>query len=230
MDPKNVQILEEYSNTLCKSQFGKNPESIEIRSNERSIVFFYKGLTEERDERLPKDPDERYTHIYILLEQFIFPSLRPKIEKLTGKKTEFSFIDWKIETDTAAISILFKPGEQEYEEDLYVGKAEIHRVVEAVTDKVQKAPVSIESFWLDKHLLLIIRTGLLITLEKKLVKKGFNSQLRVAKREVELDGFIGELPIIDLLHRKLDTAYLDWAFEDDISLLTLDLGEPASEN
>ncbi|MCQ4085311.1 hypothetical protein [Saccharibacillus sp. JS10] len=228
MDHENVQILEDYSNTLCKSQFGKTPESIEIRSNERSIVFFYKGLTEKRDERLPKDPDERYTHIYILLEQFIFPSLRPKIEKLTGKQTDYAFIDWKIETDTAAISILFKPGEQAYEEDSYVGKAEIHRVVEAVTDKVQKSPVSIESFWLDQHLLLIIRSGLLINLEKKLVKKGFNSQLRVAKRELELDGFIEQLPISDLLHRKLNTAYLDWAFEDDLSLLTLDLGDPVS--
>lgn len=230
MDHEISQSLKNYSEILCKSQFGKPPESIDIRSNERCMLFFFRGLTEAKDERLPKAPDERYTHIYILLEQFIFPSIRPKVEKATGKKTDYAYIDWKIESDTALIAVLLKPGDKEYAEDLYEGKAELHRVVESVTEKVQKSPVNIESFWVEDDLLLVIRSGLLINLEKKLVKKGFNSQLRVAKRELELDRFLEELPIQELLHRELNVAYLDWAFEDDLSLLTLDLSEKTSEN
>lgn len=229
MDNETLQNLQDYSNLLCKSQFGKPPESIDIHSNERSILFFYRGLTDARDERLPKDPDECYTHIYILLEQFIFPSIRPKIEKLTGRKTDYAYIDWKIESDTALIAVLLKPDNEPYAEDLYAGKAELHRVVESVTEKVQKSPVNIESFWLQNDLLLIIRSELLINLEKKLVKKGFNSQLRVAKRELELEAFLEALPIRELLNRKLNAAYLDWAFEDDLSLLTLDFTKNPSE-
>lgn len=220
---EQLTSLENYSSLLCKSQFGKRPDSIEIRTNERCIVFLLRGLIDESDVRLPKDPDERYTHVYILLDQFISPSLRPKIESVSNTRTSYSFIDWKKDSNAAMIAIFLEPTIDEIPEDLYAGKASLHQYVDSVTIKDQKSPIAIESFRMEGGLLLIVRYGLMIGLEKRFIKKGFNSQLRLAKREVELDGFGEELPFDELLHRKLKAAYLDWAFEDDVSLLLLEL-------
>ncbi|QDH23037.1 Na-translocating system protein MpsC family protein [Saccharibacillus brassicae] len=222
-ETESFTSLETYSDLLCKSQFGKPPESTEIYSNERCVVFLLHGLIDARDSRLPDDPDERYTHIHILLDQFIYPSLKPKIEASSDKKVSNVFIDWKSGTNTAMIAVFFHPVIEAMPEDLYAGKADLHQQVDLVTSSVQKPPLGIESFRMDGRFVMILRYGLMISLEKRLVKKGFNNQLRVTKREVELDSFLEQLPIEKLLSRKLKAAYLDWAFEDDISLLMLEL-------
>ncbi|MDO3411800.1 hypothetical protein QWJ34_18710 [Saccharibacillus sp. CPCC 101409] len=218
-----------YAETLCRSQFGKIPQSVELKVDKRCIVFVLDGLIAEGDDRLPEDPDELYTHLYILLDQFIFPPLRRKVEKELGK-IAYTFIDWKSENNQAMISAFFTPNVYEPVEDIYPGKAELHLQISRITEEVQKEPAAVESFWLDDDTVMVIRRGLLFSLEKQIVKKGFNSALRVSKRELELDRFYENLKISDLFGRKLDAAFLDWAFDDDISLLALKLeqaGEPA---
>ncbi|OWR28880.1 hypothetical protein CDO73_16845 [Saccharibacillus sp. O23] len=222
---ESYRSLNAYSDLICKTQFGKQPDSIEIRANDRCCLIFYRGLVDPGDSRLPDDPDERYSHVYILLEQFIFPALTPKIEALSGRRVEYAFMDWKVENNTSMIAAFLVPLDEPMPEDLYNGKAQLHSDIESITEKVQKTPVKIESFRLDDDILMIIRKGLLISLEKKLVKKGFNTQLRIAKRELELDRFIEGIPIRDLVGRDLETAYIDWSFKDDVSLLLLKLSE-----
>ncbi|OWA37758.1 hypothetical protein B9G55_06860 [Saccharibacillus sp. O16] len=222
---ESYQSLHDYSDLICKNQFGKKPDSIEIRANDRCCLIFYHGLVDEKDDRLPSDPDERYSHVYILLEQFIFPMLKPKIEAASTRHVEYVFMDWKSETNTSMIAAFLIPLSDPLPEDLYAGKAQLHSDVESITAKVQKTPVRIESFRLDPDILMVIRKGLLISLEKKLVKKGFNTQLRIAKRELELDRFMEGLPIRELLNRDLEASYIDWSFKDDVSLLLLKLGD-----
>ncbi|MEJ8307138.1 hypothetical protein [Saccharibacillus sacchari] len=227
---QTAQSLTSYSNVLLKSQFGKPADSIDIVTDPRCFVFIYRGLTDAHDSRLPEDPDERYAHIYILLKQFIYPSLRPKIEAASNQTISFAYMDWKIQTDTAMIAVFLHPEIEKAHEDLYAGKADLHQHVETITEKVQNPPISIESFRMEGDLLLIVRTGLLISLEKRLVKKGFNNELRLAKRELELERFIEGLPIKELLGKKMKNAFLDWAFEDDVSLLTLELEDDPDED
>ncbi|WP_046228277.1 Na-translocating system protein MpsC family protein [Paenibacillus dauci] len=209
------------ANLLCQSQFGKQPERIHIHFNQQSAVILLQELTDSGDERLPDDPDERYTHIHILLSQFVFPALQKKIEYTFGHHVSHVFIDWKLEYNTAAIAVTFETLTETFDEDIYTGKADLHIKVSQITESVQKAPEAVNSFWLSNDILVVLRKGLLINLEKQIIQKGFNSALRVSKRELELGHFLEELPILDLLGRPLRTAYLDWDFEQDFSMLLL---------
>ena len=90
-----------------------------------------------------------------------------------------------------------------------------------ITKDVQKTPTDIESYWVDSSTLVIIRKGLLISLEKRIIKKGFNNALRVSKRELELDRFVEGLSVHEILGKPMDQAFLDWDFDKDISLMVL---------
>ncbi|WP_322923763.1 Na-translocating system protein MpsC family protein [Paenibacillus campi] len=217
----NLEAVIQQIGLLGQSQFGKSPESVTIRANEHSVVIFLNELIDPDDERLPDDPDERYTHVYILLDQFVFPAIRRKIESAAGQKIIHHFIDWKEEVNCACIAIMFELAPDRKKEDLYTGKAELHIRVSQITEDVQKSPAEIESYWIDSTTLVVIRKGLLISLEKRIIKKGFNNALRVSKRELELDRFIHDLPVRAILGKTLEQAFLDWDFANDISLMVL---------
>ncbi|WP_458120072.1 Na-translocating system protein MpsC family protein [Paenibacillus sp. Z6-24] len=219
--PLHLDPILRQANLLCQSQFGKKPDRIHVYSNKQTAAILLHELTDPRDERLPDDPDECYTHIYILLSQFIFPALQKKIETTLGYNVVNVFIDWKLEYNSAVIAMIFEAEPEAPHEDLYAGKAELHMKISQITESVQKTPKSVDSFWLSDHILVILRKGQLINLEKQIIKKGFNSALRVSKRELELGLFLEELPVLDLLGRPLKTAYLDWDFEQDFSMLLL---------
>ncbi|MEW4371730.1 Na-translocating system protein MpsC family protein [Paenibacillus kandeliae] len=221
----NLEAVTQQLELLGQSQFGKSPSSIDIHANEHCIVIFLNDLTDSSDSRMPEDLDERYTHVYILLDQFVFPAIKKKIEQATGSTIVNHFIDWKEETNCASIVCAFNLEPDHINEDLYSGKADLHIKVSQITKDVQKTPTDIESFWMNPSILCIIRKGLLISLEKRIIKKGFNNALRVSKRELELDRFIEELPVEDILGKKLDSAFLDWDFENDHSLLVLTFEE-----
>ncbi|GGJ23415.1 Na-translocating system protein MpsC family protein [Paenibacillus hunanensis] len=217
----NLEAVIQQIGLLGQSQFGKSPESVTIRTNEHSVVIFLNELIDPDDERLPDDPDERYTHVYILLDQFVYPAIRKKVEAAAGQQIIHHFIDWKEDVNRACIAIMFELEPDRKKEDLYSGKAELHIRVSQITEDVQKSPADIESYWVDPDTLVIIRKGLLISLEKRIIKKGFNNALRVSKRELELDRFVDGLPVRTILGKTLDQAFLDWDFDKDISLMVL---------
>ncbi|WP_411343797.1 Na-translocating system protein MpsC family protein [Paenibacillus sp. WLX1005] len=217
----NLEAITQQLELLGQSQFGKLPSSIDIHTNEHCVAIFLNDLTDPNDNRMPDDLDERYTHVYILLDQFIFPAIKKKIEQATGSTVVSHFIDWKEESNCASIVAAFNLEPDRLTEDLYSGKADLHMKVSQITEDVQKTPTDIESFWMTSSILVVIRKGLLISLEKRIIKKGFNNALRVSKRELELDRFVEELPVEDILGKQLDSAFLDWDFEHDNSLLIL---------
>ncbi|GEM_PF-5608224 len=101
----------------------------------------------------------------------------------------------------------------------YPDQSKIHRIVASLTYDVQRFPEKIYSFWIEPGLLVIIRDGTLIQVEKALIEDGHSEALRMSKRRVEKAKFLEESPFNDAVKRRLKGVYLDWMFPHDRSIL-----------
>ncbi|WP_411348800.1 hypothetical protein [Paenibacillus sp. WLX2291] len=206
---------------LCQSQFGRKPHSIEMSLHSAGISLMFKDLIDFTDARLPENKDKRYMHVFILLQQFISPILSKRIVNIFHKEIAHVFIDWQEYNNTACMTFLFQDWQAAVSYEQYEAQESLHDEISRVTKDVEKSPVTVQSLWLSPKRLLVIRTGLLIYLERKLVRKGFSNSLRIAKRELELERFKQEIDYSQLVNQSLHSAYLDWKFEHDISVLLL---------
>ena len=94
--------------------------------------------------------------------------------------------------------------------------------LDSVTQKAEKFPHDVSSYLLDQRTLLIIREGIMVSIEKELVQLGFEENLTLAKRNLEkrlLYEHSQSLEII--LDSKVTDILVAWDFHKDKSTILL---------
>lgn len=215
------QILFQKSRLLCQSQFGRQPYIIEMSVHSAGISLMFSGLIDFEDQRIPDDIDKQYLHVFILLEQFISPILSKRIAKIFHKDIDHVFIDWQKRNNTAHLTFLFKDWQMALSYERYEGREQLHNEISRLTNKIEKRPFTVQSLWINPTRLLVIRTGLLIYLEKKSRLSRSPQSLRISKRKVELEYFKQKITYPQFVQQSLQSAYLDWTFDCNMSVLIL---------
>ncbi|WP_033541258.1 Na-translocating system protein MpsC family protein [Planococcus sp. CAU13] len=132
------------------------------------------------------------------------------------------FFDWNLEKQTG---LLLAVAENEIAEDNFpppgeIDAAPIKEIIQMNSALSQKKPERTELFWLGPSILLVKRKGILVDIEKELLKNGAAEELRLAKRPLEyrltklfnLDSF---LPV------PVEEIFVDWNFGRDMSYMVL---------
>jgi uncharacterized protein YbcI len=99
--------------------------------------------------------------------------------------------------------------------DLQRLESEVGRIsllVEKVPDKIHTWPISSSIF-------IIERSGILIQIEKALIDKGFENELRFTKDELEKSYFHRYGRFEDIFHKSVRDIFIDWNFKEDKSLM-----------
>lgn len=132
------------------------------------------------------------------------------------------FFDWNLEKESALLLVI--AGNTDAESDFSappgVHEGPIKDIIEMNSSLTQKKPEKTELFWLNSDILLIKRTGILVEIEKQLIKNGAADELKLAKRPLEYR--ITKFFNLDhFLPSPVEEIFVDWDFHQEYSYMVL---------
>lgn len=144
------------------------------------------------------------------------PELLEALTAITGFNATELYADWNLEKGSGMfIAVL----DAEVDQALLASPAEVNtntlkEQVISISKKTQKEPDFIAVYWLNDTTVLVERNGIMVDIEKELIKNGVIEELRLAKRPLEhrIMEFIKLEPI---LNQEINELFVDWNFEED---------------
>lgn len=148
--------------------------------------------------------------------------IRKNLSAIVGETVEEIYADWNLENKTGLwVAVMGgeerkeRPGWHENED-----KRKLKEKISCLSRKTEKIPDKIEIYRLSDYILLIERSGIMIDIEKELVKNGAVEELRLAKRPLEhrlLESLNGEV----VTEKKIKELFVDWNFVEDKAYMVL---------
>lgn len=210
------QLIQE----LFALNFSQPPRKIDVHLDERSLVVYLEDFVGDEMQCLVEahDPDALRSVRELLVEHTI-PNLTKRIAEETGLRIVSFHYDW---SDYNLSAVLFGLRDEEsyrQRQEEYPGKVILHENIAAITHEIEKTPDFTYSYWPSDNILVLVREGILIKIEKAFIDQGASGVLRKVKRNLEKTIILEEGNIEKTLNRKLKGIYLDWAFPADKSFL-----------
>ncbi|PLT46011.1 hypothetical protein B8V81_4442 [Paenibacillus pasadenensis] len=205
---------------LLRDRFGKGPESIYVSANEVCVSMHFRQFVSVVEKiMLQQNKDEAVRDTRQLVMDLIVPEFKALILRTLGLELQHIYYDWNLDNHSGIMIGLVDSSLFDRYQESYRGKEYIHRQVERISAEAEKMPDAMHSFWTNARTLVIVRSGILIKLEKELLRAGYEPALRVAKRALEKSLLVTEVDMIEALGRTSDGIYLDWKFDQDQSII-----------
>ena len=212
-----------YISGLFRTHFGKGPPSVFVAIREPFIIIHLREFLAPTEKVLMSQKESvRVQEIRDLLMRDLKEQIKLDLLKSAELEIKEIHADWNLENKTGLL-ILVLNGEaeekaQEWPKD--IDKKAFYQEVTDASKKAQKEPDKTEVVWLNERTVLIRREGILIEIEKELIRNNFTEQLKLAKRPLEAK-LIYNSSLEQLLNRKITEAFTDWDFKDDIGYMVL---------
>ncbi|MDN4526832.1 Na-translocating system protein MpsC family protein [Fictibacillus fluitans] len=213
-----VQISS-YMGKLLRDNFGKGPESAFVTIEHPFIFIHIRNFISPMESALLKQGKEstveetRETMLSGLL-----PEIQAYIMALTGTEYEKFFYDWNTANQSMMITGVVNKEEMLQFDYPYSKKDEVEKKINEISHMVQKTPEQTVTGMVNDRILVCLRDGILVTIEKELIQKGYAKPLKVTKRTLEKKFFIND-GIDPILGKKLTDVFCDWDFDTDTGFL-----------
>nr|WP_263326812.1 DUF2294 domain-containing protein [Neobacillus sp. Marseille-Q6967] len=225
MEVKPHQQSAELSNFISKilrENFGKGPESVHVSLGSTFITIYIRNFLSPTERvLLAQNQVETVQQTRDLVMQTLIPEIKAYIKIVTGMEIREFYYDWGLHNKSAMFtgicsdsSSVELPVKEEYS-----GKEEIHKEIIGISREAEKKPAEVYSCQLNPRTLLVIRNGILVSIEKQLIRQGMREELKLAKRTLEkrLLHNNGHFEII--LNTKVNDIFVDWDFDLDKSVI-----------
>ena len=212
-----------YISGLFRTHFGKGPASVFVAIRKPFVVIHLREFLAPTEKVLMSQKESvRVQEIRGLLMRDLKEQIKLDLLKSAELEIKEIHADWNLENKTGLL-ILVLNGEaeekaQEWPKD--IDKKAFYQEVADASKKAQKEPDKTEVVWPNERTVLIRREGILIEIEKELIRNNFTEQLKLAKRPLEAK-LIYNSSLEQLLNRKITEAFTDWDFKDDIGYMVL---------
>ncbi|RWZ58964.1 DUF2294 family protein [Halobacillus fulvus] len=223
MDKKAVQSeLSSYIGKLFRDNFGKGPSAVFVSVEEPFVTIYLKDFLAPMERVLVgQKNDQKVDETRDLLMQELIPDIKANFRAVAGIEIEDLYYDWSLSHRTGMlIGVLDTEisGEQTIQD--HKGKEALHQEVQKVSQQAEKAPESIRSFELNDRTLIVERKGILVPIEKEMLRLGFSDQLRITKRHLE-KRLLHLASFEQILGTKLEDIFVDWDLVRDKSYIVL---------
>jgi uncharacterized protein YbcI len=153
--------------------------------------------------------------------KLLIPEIKAYIKFVTGMEIREFYYDWGIHNKSGmfmGISSDSSSIDQPIFEN-FTGKEEIHKELIKISQEAEKVPGEIYSYRMNERTLLVIRNGILVRIEKQLIRQGFREQLKIAKGALEKDLLHNNNHFEAILGTKVVDIFVDWDFDLDKSVI-----------
>ena len=228
---KSIQAeLASHVGRLLRESFGKGPHSIHVSIRRPFVVFYMRGFISPT-EKILFEQDQVYAiqSTRDLLMKTLIPEIKAYTSFIAGIQLQEFYYDWGLHNLSGVFVGIEAEGDniETIKQEEYAGKEEAHQEIRSMSHLVQKTPEETYSCRLNDRTLLVIRNGILISIEKELIRLGGEGQLKLAKRNLEKNHLHNNNRLEPLLHARINDVFVDWDMHLDKSVIVFAL-TPAS--
>lgn len=208
-----------YLSTLLRNHFGKGPTAVYVTIQPPFLTIHLRGFLAPMEKLLVKQKEFNQV---LKTRDLLMNDLRKEIIEELRIKADLDimemYADWNLEKETGLLIGVLNTNETEeaMEWPNGVSHEEFKRRIERASYNEEKVPDRTDLYWLNDRTVLVKRSGILVAIEKELIRNGFEEELLLAKRPLE-HRVLEEVDLEAVLHRKITETFLNWNFETDIS-------------
>ncbi|MEH6907246.1 hypothetical protein CN481_01365 [Bacillus sp. AFS006103] len=235
LEKKQVQTeLAGYIGRTLRENFGKGPESVFVSYNHSVMTIYLRNFMSPSEMVLLGQHQEIMIQTTRdLLMQILIPEFKAYIKILTGMEVNEFYYDWGLHNKSGlfvCIGSSTTSAESENENDktyMFHGKETLHQEINKISLQAEKTPEEVLSYLLNERTLVVIRNGILVPIEKELIRLGNFEALRLAKRNLEKRLLHNSGNFESILQTKVNDIFVDWDFYRDKSVIVLILSPTA---
>ncbi|MBY0148251.1 DUF2294 domain-containing protein [Neobacillus niacini] len=221
---KQTVELSSYISKILRDYFGKGPESVHVSLGKTFIIVYIRNFLSPTERVLMNQKQvESVQQTRDLVMQTLIPEIKAYIKIVTGMEIREFYYDWGLHnksamftgicTDTTSIDY---PINEEF-----TGKEELINEIINLSSESEKKPVEIYACQLNPRSILVIRNGILVRIEKQLIRQGMQEQLKLAKRTLEKGLLHNNNHFEGILDTTVIDIFVDWDFDLDKSVIVL---------
>lgn len=208
---------------LLRDTFGKGPESVYVSMGSTFITVYLRNFLSPT-ERVLLDLDQEMivNKVRHKLMQSLIPEVRSIIESKTGNTVRELYYDWNFHNKSGMLvgvsSEAFKTSETINEG--YEGKKQIDQEIVRISQQAEKVPDEIYSCEINPRTIICVRNGLLVRIEKELIRVGVEATLKAVKRNLGKSYLHNNGHFESILRKRVIDIFVDWDFDLDKSIIT----------
>ncbi|SMQ83295.1 Uncharacterized protein YbcI [Bacillus sp. OV166] len=233
LEYKQVQTeLAGYIGRTLRENFGKGPESVYVSYNHTILTVYLRNFISPSETVLLGQQQEAMIQTTRdLLMQKLIPEFKAYIKILTSIEVNEFYYDWGLHNKSGLFVCIGSTSteieinnEKTYN---YHGQESLHQEINRISLQAEKTPEEVVSYLLNERTLVVIRNGILVPIEKELIRLGNFEILRIAKRNLEKRLLHSSSNFESILQTKVNDVFVDWDFYRDKSVIVLILSPTA---
>ena len=214
--------ISNYISKILRDNFGKGPESVHVSLGNTFITFYIRNFLSPTERVLMKQKqEETIQETRDLVMQTLIPEIKAYIKIVTGMEIREFYYDWSLHNKSAMFTGIATDStgiKAPIAED-FIGKKEMVTEIINLSEESEKAPEEVFAFQLNHRTFLVIRKGILVSIEKQLIRQGMKQELKLAKRTLEKGLLHNNNHFESILNRKVLDIFVDWDFDLDKSVI-----------
>ena len=233
LDNKQVQTeLAGFIGRTLRENFGKGPESVFVSFNHSVMTVNLRNfLSPSESVLLGQHQETMVQTTRDLLMQTLIPEFKAYIKILLDMEVTEFYYDWGLHNKSGLFVCIGSiptesetPNEKKYS---YPGQEILHQEINRISLQAEKTPEEVQSYLLNERTLVVIRKGILVPIEKELIRLGNFEALKLAKRNLEKRLLHNSGNFESILKTKVNDIFVDWDFYRDKSVIVLILSPTA---
>lgn len=210
--------LGSYIGKILRDHFGKGPGSVFAAISYPYVTVYIKDFLTPMEHKLLDSEQEKYVQkIRDMLMETLIEEIKAYIKLNIDIELSEFYYDWNLSTHTGMFAGIASDSKEN--SITYLNQLDVHDEMIEISIKAQKAPVNVYSCQLNPRTLIVVRSGILTSIEKEIIKIGYPEILVLAKRNLE-KGIIDEhkRQLQSLLKADFENTFTSWDFDRDKSV------------
>lgn len=219
VDQKKLDYISSYISKLLRKNFGRGPHSCQTSFNNKFLVTFIRGFVTPMEEVLlnqghSKDVDNART---LIMEQLL-EEIKGVVQVSLETEVNEYYHDWNYPNNSGVIVIVLEK-EEDHRDISEIDVPALEKEIGKLSLLVEKVPDQIYTYPITPNIYVIERIGILVPIEKALLEKGYEQELRFTKDELEKSYFHRDGRFQDIFHKDIRDIFIDWNFKENKSIM-----------
>lgn len=226
MDDSKQKELGGYIGRLLRDSFGKGPEGTFVSIAGTFVTVYLRNFMCPM-ERVLMEQGQEQTVVATRdkLMQKIIPEIRTSIQLMTGVELQEIYYDWGLQNKSGMImGISSEPFDSADAVEDYIGQQQVHDEIRSISQQTERIPSEMYSCELNWRTVMVVRNGILVAIEKELIRLGHEVVLKFAKGNLE-KRYLHHNHFESILNKRVMDIFVDWDFVRDKSVIVLVLNE-----
>nr|WP_263325235.1 DUF2294 domain-containing protein [Neobacillus sp. Marseille-Q6967] len=219
MDHGKLEYISSYISKLLRKKFGKGPQSCQTHLSGKYLVSYIRGFITPMEEILLQQGQEQFVdQAREVIVNHLLDEIKGVVQVSLEVDVEEYYHDWNFPNNSGIlIFVLDSEFGERFKADVDIGRLELE--VGRISLLVEKVPDNIQTYPIAPTIFLIERKGILIQIEKALIQKGFQQELKFTKDELEKTYFHRDGNFEDIFNKPVRDIFIDWNFKEDKSFI-----------